>query len=183
VPLRDFDFTIPAALLLVDDQYADQLVFGARVRDLARSTQSWGTWLPVVPESAAVRGSLALLDISLAAGFRQTLRVYSFDTAPNRTVHVRVYGAVPLNPADPTSYRDPNPLLGEVMLPLRYAPRFGGSPLYAEVGNLGTVANLSGYDRLWLTVEPQGDFAVWAMVSVTNNTTQEVTMIVPHRTR
>jgi len=26
----------------------------------------------------------------------------------------------------------------------------------------------------------EGDFGVWAMVSVTNNTTQEVTMILPN---
>jgi hypothetical protein len=183
MPLRDFDFTIPAALLLVDDQYADQLVFSARVRDLSRNTQSWGPWLPVVPESAAVRGPLSLVDIPLTTGFRQTLRVYSFDTAADRSVRVRVYGAVPPDPANPSSYQDPNPLLGDVILPLRYAPRFGGSPLYAEIGNIATIASVTAYEKVWVTIEPQGDFGVWGMVSITNNTTQEVTMIVPHRTR
>jgi hypothetical protein len=179
--VRDFDFTIPAAVLAVDDQYVNQLVFSARVRDLSRSAQNWGTWLPVVPESAAVHEPLALVDIPVTAGFRQTLRIYSFDLAADRAVRVRVYGAVPLDPANPSTYLNPNPLLGEAVVPLRYAPRFGGSPLYAEVGDLTAISAVAGHDKVWLTIEPLGDFKLWGMVSITNNTTQEITMIVPHR--
>ncbi|HEX6086650.1 MAG TPA: hypothetical protein VF266_19120 [Thermoanaerobaculia bacterium] len=180
-PVRDVSFTIPAAMLIVEDQYVDQLVFSARVRDLSRNTQSWGTWLPVVPESAAVHGTLTLLDVPISAGFRQTLRVYSFDIANGRSVLVRVYGAVAPDPANPTTYTQPNPLLGETVLPLRRAEGLRAAPLYAEIGNLATIANVTGYDKVWLTIEPQGAFGVWGMVSITNNTTQEVTMIVPHR--
>jgi hypothetical protein len=151
------------------------------VRDLSRHTHSWGTWLPVVPESAAVRGPLTLLDVPITAGFRQTLRVYSFDIANGRSVRVRVYGAAPPDPADPATYTQPNPLLGETVLPLRRAEGLRASPLYAEIGNIATIADVTGYEKVWLTIEPEGAFGVWGMVSITNNTTQEVTMMMPHR--
>lgn len=182
-PIRElvFGYGIPAALLIVEDQYVDQFVFSARVRDLSRSTESWGTWLPVIPESAAVRGPLALLDIPMTAGFRQTLRVYSFDLGPGRSVRVRIHGAVPPDPLNPASYEQPNPVLAEVVLPLRYAAGTGAMPLYAEIGDLATMPALAGHGKVWIVIEPEGAFGVWGMVSVTNNTTQEITMIMPHR--
>jgi hypothetical protein len=184
-PIRGvvFGYGIPAAMLIVEDRYVDQLVFQSRVRDISRSAESWGAWIPVVPESAAVRGPVALLDVPVHPGYRQTLRVYSFDIAADRSVRVRVYGAVPADPQNPASYEQPNPLLAEVTLPLRYGAGSEALPLYAEIGNLATVPGLSGHDKVWLTIEPHGSFGVWGMVSVTNNTTQEITMIVPHRAR
>lgn len=176
-----FGYGIPGALLIVDDRYVDQLVFQSRVRDISRSAEGWGTWIPVVPESAAVRGPLPLLDIPMTAGYRQTLRVYSFDIASGDRVRVRIYGAVPFDPGNPDSYQQPNPLLAELTLPLRYGAGAPALPLYAEIGNLGAVPGLTGYDKVWLTIEPEGAFGVWGMVSVTNNTTQRFTMIVPHR--
>jgi hypothetical protein len=181
--IRNFDFTIPAAILFVEDGYAEQLSFTARIRDISRTASSWGTWLPVVPESAATRGPVTLLDIPVSEGFRQTLRVYSFDKAERRTVRVRVYGAVPIDPANPATYTEPNPLLRELTLPLRYSPGLAAAPLYGELGNVAAALGITGHDRIWLTVEPVGDFGVWGMVSVTSNTTQEITMIVPHRAR
>jgi len=137
----------------------------------------------VLPETAAIAGTVTLLDIPLSSGFRQTLRVYSFDVAAGRTVRVRVYGAVPLDPRNPSSYTEPNPLLREIVVPLRYSPGFDGTPLYAELGDLAATLGITGYDKIWMTIEPEGAFGVWSMLSITNNTTHEITMIMPHRMR
>lgn len=72
---------VPAAFLLVKPEYARQLVFQARVRDVSRENERWGTWLPVVHESEAVRDRLDLLSIPIDSRYRQTLRIYSFDLA------------------------------------------------------------------------------------------------------
>lgn len=171
---------VPAALLVIDDRYVDQLVLQSRVRDTSRGSHSWGAWIPVVPEAAAVNGPVALLDIPVNAGYRQTLRVYSFDNAAGRAVRVRIYGVVTRDPHLPST---PDPLVAEMIVPMRYSERGGTSPNYAEIGNLATLQGLIGYEKVWLTIEPVGSFGIWGMVSVTNNTTQEITMIVPHRPR
>jgi hypothetical protein len=182
--IRAYAPGVPAVLLLVGDQYADQFAFQLRVRDISRSSEGWGTWIPVVPESAAVSGTLVLLDIPMNPGYRHMLRVYSFDIAADRLVRVRLYGAIPADPANPSSYQQPNPLLAEVALPLRYELAGAGAvPLYAEIGNLASIPGLAGHAKVWLTIEPEGPFGVWGMVSITNNVTQEVTMILPHRAR
>lgn len=182
--IRDLSFGtgIPAAVLTVDDQYADQLTFTSRVRDIAASATSWGAWIPIVPETATVHGPSSLLDVPVHSAYRQTLRVYSFDTAaPSPVVRVRVYATIPGDPENPASYEQPNPVIADLLLPLRHAVLSPASPLYGEIGNLAVLPGVAGHENVWLTIEPQGALGVWAMVSVTNNTSQEVTMILPHR--
>lgn len=173
-------YGVPAALLIIDDQYVDQLALQLRVRDISRGHQNWGAWLPVVPETAAVRGPVVLLDIPVIERYRQTLRVYSFQRAADRAVRVRVYGAVTPDPHKPPTH---DPLLADVIVPMRFAEGVGAMPNYAEIGNLGALPGLTGYEKVWVSIEPVGSFGIWGMVSVTNNTTQEITMIVPHRSR
>lgn len=173
-------YGVPAALLTIDDQYVDQLALQSRVRDTSRGQQNWGTWIPVVPETAAVRGPVALLDIPVIEGYRQTLRVYSFERGANRAVRVRIYGPVNADPHKPPTH---DPLLADVVVPMSFAERAGAMPNYAEIGNLATLPGLTGYEKVWVSIEPVGSFGIWGMVSVTNNTTQEITMIVPHRPR
>jgi hypothetical protein len=176
-------YGIPAVVLTVEDRYADQLSFTSRVRDIAASAQSWGAWIPIVPETAAVHGPLPLLDVPVNAAYRQTLRVYSFDRAtPAPVVRVRIYANVPVDPDNPASYEQPNPVIADLLLPLRNGLLSPASPLYAEIGNLAAVPGVAGHETVWLSIEPQTVFGIWAMVSITNNTSQEVTMILPHRT-
>lgn len=161
---------IPGALLLVKPEFVDQFVFTARVRDTSRAAQGWGTWLPVVHESQA-RPAIHLLDVPVDAQYRQLLRVYSFALARERSVRVRVYDASREFPAALPA--EPDALLAERSLPLVYESDF--KPIYAQLDLAGLTGSAT---RVRLLVE--GDFGVWAMVSVTNNVTQEVTVMLPH---
>jgi hypothetical protein len=131
----------------------------------------------VIHESQ-VRDRIDLLDIPVDPAYRQTLRVYSFDLALGRSVRVRVYQArdfaAALTP-------EPDTLLGEMTLPLRYESDV--KPLYAELAELPSIGTAADRSRVWAAVEPVGSFGVWAMVSVTNNVTQQVTMILPQTVR
>ena len=175
-----FADSIPAAIVFVDDQYADQLEFQARVRDVSRSAESAGVWVPVLHESEMVRGPVTLLDVPTTAGFRSTLRIYSLDHAPGRSVRVSVYGVVPPDPQDPDPPTPPDRLLAEFSVPLYYSPGFSGIPLYAQT-DLVSLPGVAGYDNAWVSIEPEGEFGVWALISITNNSTQEVTAVFPNR--
>ena len=168
---------IPSVLLLAHRETADQWVFTSRVRDTSREADGWGTWLPVIHESQ-VRHRIDLLDIPVDPAYRHTLRIYSFDLAPGRSVRVRVYQARDFPAAIPP---EPDTLLGEMTLPLRHES--DAKPLYAELGELPTIGTAADRSRVRVTVEPVGSFGVWAMVSVTNNVTQQVTMILPQAVR
>lgn len=176
VSIRFRNPSIPGALLIINSEYVDQLEFQARVRDVSRAEYSLGTWLPVVHESEARRDSIVLLDVPLHGRYRSMLRIYSFDLdVLDRQVRVRVFGSQ--TTGEPTDL--PDPLLAELTVMLRFAT--DNQPLYAEVVNLASVLGTIEHDRVWLEITPYGELGVWGMVSVTNNATQEVTMVLPNK--
>lgn len=169
---------VPAVVLRVAPQWADQLEFQLGLRDTSRQTESWGVWLPVVHESEFVSGQLHLLSVPTADEFRLMLRVYSLDGG-GRTARVRIYGHPELGEVGGTFPPPPDTLLDEFSVWLE-AP--GGSrPAYAQVPDSVIRRAAGAHNRLRLTVEPEGAFGIWAMASVTNNVTQEVTMVMPGR--
>jgi hypothetical protein len=133
--------------------------------------------IPVVHESEAVRGALHLLSIPIDARYRQTLRVYSFDLALGRRVRIRARAERNFAAALPNTGRDEDSLLAELVVDLAYTAQ--ERPLYAEIGNLASIPGIAGHDRIRITLEPEGDFGVWGLVSISNDTTQEVTLIAP----
>ncbi|HUP47935.1 MAG TPA: hypothetical protein VNA04_04010 [Thermoanaerobaculia bacterium] len=163
----------PGALLLVRSEFAEQLRFQSRVRDTSREGQGWGTWIPVVHESAA-RGVLHLLDVPVDPRYRQMLRVYSFDRVAGRSVRIRLY-ATRENAQFPSTA---DPIVSELVLPLQV---IGGDaqPAYAQISDVSTLPGVAGQNRVRITIQTEGSFGVWSMASITNNVTQEVTMIVP----
>lgn len=159
----------PGVFVRVESLYADQLDFQARVRDLSREEDRWGAWLPVVRESEATTGELHLLSIPIEPGYRQTLRVYSFDSASGLQARVQVYLT------DPNG-ASPDELVNEFVLSL--ARGSFSQPAYAEAVEL--TAPAAGRE-VRVTIKPEGlPFPLWSMVSLTNNVTQDVTMIVPN---
>lgn len=165
----------PGALLLVRSEYARQLAFQSRVRDTSRDSEGWGTWLPVIHETQASSHAIHLLDVPVDGRYRLMLRVYSFDQVAGRTVRVRILGAR----SDAMFPTEEDPLLAEFPLPLNT----GGAtlqPAYAQYADFALLPTLPGYDRVRVAIEPQADFAIWAMISITNNMTQEVTMVMPN---
>ena len=165
----------PGAILLVVSPFVDQLVFQARVRDTSRGAEGWGSWVPVVRESGVSFGPVHLLNVPLDDRYRQMLRVYDFDRRPGRAVRVRVFATRP----DAQFPAEADPLLTEFVVPLEPIGAVY-QPSYAQVANLARLPALAGYDRVRLSIQPEGNFKIWAMVSVTNNETQEVTMVVPN---
>ena len=59
---------------------------------------------------------------------------------------------------------------GSLELPLQ--------PGYAEL-SLREVAELAGHESIWLTVESTSSNNIWAFVSITNDATQEITVVTP----
>ena len=149
------------------------LRFSLRVRDLSRSDETWGTELPVVHERDFAQ-RVQLFDVPLQARFRQNLRIYALPqgTTCCTGVTVRFYAI------------DTNALLHETAATLVRPPGGGGSPEFpsqpetVELSGLGNIAALSGHDRVRVEVDG-GSRLIWAYVSVTNNETQDVTVVSP----
>lgn len=166
---------IQGALLFVNSDVAGQFAFQLRVRDISQDAARWGVAIPVVPEAQATLQPVDLLNIPIDSRYRQMLRVYSFDRVPGSEVRVRVYGTSTQSLRIPNT---PDSLLAETVIPLTLAVT-ASQPSYAELANLAGMPGVAAYDEIRIRVEPLQVTHLWAMVSVTNNTTQEVTIITP----
>lgn len=152
-----------------------ELAFQLRVRDTSRTDSGWGTWFPVVSENEVGRGAVYLMNVPLETGYRQMLRVYSFDRNA-WAARVSVFENGP-------SELLPWPTQGDRLLTKFTVPLTAGGfnqPAYAQTGDLTQLPELAGEKAVRLVVEPLGEFAIWGMVTVTNNATQEVTAILPN---
>lgn len=144
-----------------------------RVRNTSNGDKSWGTEFTVVRESE-FRHEVFLLDVPTDARFRATLRIYSIGSAPT-TVHVRVL--LP-NHTDPIEEYDVD-LAGIVEI---IADPFPSAPAYAQLDPLSTAVRAAGSRVLVEVTSGSEQLPLWAFVSLTNNSTQQVTAVTPHRT-
>jgi hypothetical protein len=170
----------PAIFIHVDSRYAPFVKFSSRIRDLSRMTESAGTSVPVVREDQFSATPLVLLNVSVDPAFRNMLRIYALPEVASPAVEVRYFrhpeaDAPNLNVV----------LLRSERVSLRTTPGVIGEdfPLYpsmAERGNLQDLAEFAGHNAVWIEIVPvTPGLRFWAFVSVTNNTTQEVTIIAP----
>ncbi|MGK2856073.1 MAG: hypothetical protein ACSLFQ_02580 [Thermoanaerobaculia bacterium] len=176
-PLLVRDFDRVGYLLRFDRSRAHEVAFTARIRDESRALETWGTAVPVVTDDELVRGRLQLIDIAAGPRFRQTLRVYEPD-ATGASVRVRVYGDT-----------GTETLLGEETLVLATPPHnqqpdsnagLPVSPGYAQLDFLTRFPTTTQYPRLRVEIEPLTSATrYWALVSITNNETQHVTLVTP----
>jgi hypothetical protein len=164
----------PGAVLRADKQTLDRLVFQLRVRDVSRAAEGWGTWTPVIRESRAKPGPVHLLNVPVEDGYRIMLRVYSFRDSGRVTV--RIFGTADGTFAYPFS---PDPMLGEFQLDLQLTG-FLSDPGYGQFTGLTELVQGKGYRLVRLEIIPENGLLVWAMVSVTNNVTQQVTGVYPN---
>lgn len=162
------------------------LSFSVRVRDTSKNATSAGTYVPVVWERELSAEPIVLLDVPVESQFRSSLRVYDafgfpievtmkmYDMAEYRTLRA----AQPL--VDTTvDLVDPNPA---------GLTRFIRRPAFAQIGDLvAAYPQLAGHSSVAIVVQalqprvspPLPTDRVYALASVTNNTTQEVTIIAP----
>ena len=165
---------IPSRFLDIERGSRDVAV-QLRVRDVSRAETNWGSEVPVI-KADALPPSVHLTAIPLHIGYRHMLRVYD----ASRTVtaaRVHVYDVNP-NFREQFLHAEPDRHLRTFDLSLFRGA--GDQPNYGEYADLAALAAESEHDVIRITIEPlNGAPRMWAMVTVTNNVTQQITNITP----
>lgn len=140
-----------------------------RVFDASRSATSFGTHVPVIFETDAETRPVNLLGVATTAPFRALLRIYDFDRDASHAVTVNFY-----QPSDNLNAADQ--LVNSTTARLVPGPD-NNEPGYAEVD---ISANALGQSPVRIEIRPVATgLRFWAMASVTNNNTQQVTLVTP----
>lgn len=156
--------------LLVPRTESENLAFSLRVRDTSREGEGFGTQVPVVREKEMVRGGdLTLLDVPVDPRYRAKLRVYVF---PDPHAE-RELSAVAVRLLEPPSVNAPQ--VGVALSRACTGAACGWTPYSGE---LDLPAEGNGERRNVYVTIPDNAIG-WAFVSVTNNATQQVTVVTP----
>lgn len=156
-------------LFYVPKDTADDFVANLRVTDVSRQGESHGVEIPVVRRDDFTTGKVVLLGVPIDPRFRNTLRIYGLPGPTSQFVNVTINGVT----------RGVSLLSGG-------EPFF--EPTFATFSDFPLPAQLPiGVTTVTVTIEdPLGGRGivpptpVWAMVSVTNNVTQQITTITPN---
>ncbi|HEX6097025.1 MAG TPA: IPT/TIG domain-containing protein [Thermoanaerobaculia bacterium] len=144
---------------------AAELALSLRTRDVSRQQQGWGTEVPVVREQDFIHGrNIRLLDVPLDPRYRVKVRVYMIEPL----LTVLRSGAV--------RFRRGDDLLS---IPFTFTAATNGlriEPFYAEVDLPQGVIG----ERLPVEIVLPLDATGWAFASITNNETQQVTIVAPN---
>jgi hypothetical protein len=159
------------AFINVPSRMARDVTTKVRVHDTSRDASSFGVQIPVVSDldfAATVR----LAGIPTDARFRSTLRVYAYDA--------RNFGPVTLRVRD----AEDGTLLATVPVALT-APdlRTEAADLFPTAAQLSLdsiIAPLRSHARLRIDIADSDAIRpIWGFVSITNNQTQEITLVTP----
>ena len=177
VELVPASFSQGAFIYLPLDPSAGPVPMTLRSRDLSKTAESFGTEVPVVRDSDFAQ-FVVITDVPTDTRYRATLRIYNSSEAP-RIVEMRVYTLTGTQPIETRSIE----LSGVNILVFNPTPFH---PAYAQVDPLSPLVRASG-ERVRIEIEDPIRHVVspppppiWALVSVTNNDTQQVTTITPH---
>jgi hypothetical protein len=145
--------------------------FGSKIEDLSRSTMTAGTEIPVVRENDVLTGVSELLNIPLALQFRQDLRIYEPIIAGGSSLAITIY--------DMDSGAS---LAHEVLTFPQPADRFPSYPGYLQISHLlERYPVLSGASHIRIELVPvTSGLRYWAFVSITNDDTEQITLVTPH---
>lgn len=167
---------VEGLLLTTDPSSAEKLAFTLRSRDRSRDERSWGAVVPVVRSSAWFSTPFSIVDVPLTSRFRATLRIYDGDPTTTPAVRVRYFAVHPTAQGAPA-----DTFLSETTPSFALPPESSRNrcPGYSQIA-LSLDPSIVSAGRIRITVEPlDGRREYWAFVSVTNNDTQEVTIIAP----
>lgn len=179
--------------LYVPEPLADAMTLKLRVRELSRDAEGWGVEVPVVPLSTGFQSRVRLLDVPVDPRYRTLLRIYgehntyldvwNFDFPTGARVYAYSMATGALIEKRQVVLHEPAPFI-------RHHP--AAFPFVASslaIDPITSAVRASGEDRVRIEVEWVGDHnsritppifgSVWAFVSVTNNNTQQVTLITP----
>lgn len=170
------DFDTGAFLHVIGNANFERVPMTLRVRDISQNAQSFGTNIPT-PHYSDFLQHVILTDVPTDAKYRATLRIYSADEAPRR-VTVRVFTLGGVTPIEETSVE----MIGKVILVFDPTP---DHPAFAQLDPLSAAVRAAGPSVRIEIEDPQRHIVspppppLWAMVSITNNETQQVTIIDP----
>lgn len=143
------------------------LVASLRVSDTSRQHESHGTEIPVVREDDFTTGRIVLMGVPIDARYRNALRIYGLPRG-SQQVNVTVNGVTRLVSLQPGTSD--------------FEPSFGAFTDFPAPAQLP-----AGRTTVTVTIEdPLGGRGIvpptpiWAMISVTNNDTQQITTITPN---
>ncbi|HUO83732.1 MAG TPA: IPT/TIG domain-containing protein [Thermoanaerobaculia bacterium] len=162
-------------ILWAPESGADQLHYSLRVRDLSRQATSAGTEIPVIHEQELRSGTIVLLDVPADSRFRSTLRLFDVQGRDGMQVRMRIHADDEEEPRVDTILT-----LRQSVVNIMPDP-FPTSPSYGYVGDLtATFPVLAGAAMFRVDLEPLEPLErFWAFVSITNNDTQQITVVTP----
>jgi hypothetical protein len=157
------------AFIYVPSRMARDVITKVRVHDTSRDDAAFGVGIPAV-SALDFAATVRLAGIPTDARFRSTLRVYAYDARNFGPVTLRVRDAadgtllatapVALNALDPSD-----------------AALF---PASAQLSLDAIIAPLRSHPRLRIDItDSDAVRPIWAFVSITNNQTQEITLVTP----
>ena len=170
----------PAGLLLYRDKNGADVQFSARVADLSRSVETAGTELKIVRERELRRINIVFPSVPIGPGYRVGLRLFDTSNTQNPEVGLRIYRhtgrgtpvveeTIPLNVSPDLA--DPRPAHPSFAMIADLAARY---PQLKDHGVILIELLLPEAD-----VSPVPAPSYWAVVTITNNVTQQVTMVTP----
>jgi len=164
------------AFLYVPKPLADAPKWSLRVRDLSKNAGSLGTAIPVV-NAEDFQGNITLHDLPIDPNTRATLRIYGLTEAPMQ-VGISVYA----ENIDTVLEQRNVDLDGTVHVLYDPFPPF---PAYAVLDPFSPAIRESGLSHVRIEITNYNENLspppppIWAFVSFTNNTTQQVTVVTP----
>jgi hypothetical protein len=168
---RDFP---EGMFIYAPENVAAQQRFTARITEVSRPGGNWGTALPVVHENDFSSDSLHLFKIATSDRFRVSLRIYGRSTT---TSLARVSLTDSITRA----------VITELTVPVVHQhrgawvePHLIRTPAHAQIADLAALlpAMRTGMIDVTVTSEDR-QVPLWAMVTVTHNETQHVTVVTP----
>lgn len=151
--------------IIVPRESAARMHFNALVREVTPPFESWGTELPVVHEHHFGQ-EVELLNVPVYPGFRGFLRIYGLD-AEGAFVSVNL-----------RSMLDGRWVGGRTIRLTCGGACTPDQPAYAGISDLFDSLELSPSERVAIRIQSY-DAPLWAYVTITNNTTQNTTVISP----
>ena len=167
-PAATTDGHTPGRMIYNGTFNATRVFFNLRVRDVSRESEGLGTELPVVREDDAFGPdrTIALPNVPLGALYRAKLRVYRID----------IDDPTPLN----VTFQDaPFHTVATRSMKLSTEPQTNGFLLYPEYAELDLdgMPELASLKSVNVLVQTPDQGLYCALVSVTNNETQQITTV------
>lgn len=168
--LRVLPGTPPGQILYADSTEELDVFLSLRVRDESRNAASMGVQIPVIRDSELFETPISLPGVPGDLRFRHTLRIYDIANEPS-SFRVKVLDDLGRILVEETVTLTVNPGTAD-------ATGLDFGPSAAQLDFRNRIPLDEG--AYAVTVEPLQESRFWAFLSVTNNETQEVTLVIPN---